>query len=59
MPLTDNGFGCPVTVLPADAAGLGQGASEHALLGAVVELPASGGLVLTGRLSPSMQGVVG
>ncbi|HKI43287.1 MAG TPA: type I polyketide synthase, partial [Mycobacterium sp.] len=41
---------------PADAAGLGQGASEHALLGAVVELPASGGLVLTGRLSPSMQG---
>ena len=40
----------------ADAAGLGQGASEHALLGAVVELPASGGLVLTGRLSPSMQG---
>ncbi len=41
---------------PADAAGLGQGASEHALLGAVVELPASGGLVLTGRLSPGTQG---
>ncbi len=34
-----------------DAAGLGLGASEHALLGAVVELPSSGGVVLTGRLS--------
>jgi polyketide synthase 12 len=41
---------------PADAAGLGLAASEHALLGAVVELPASGGVVLTGRLSPSAQG---
>ncbi|HUE34970.1 MAG TPA: acyltransferase domain-containing protein, partial [Mycobacterium sp.] len=40
----------------ADAAGLGLGTSEHALLGAVVELPSSGGVVLTGRLSPSMQG---
>ena len=40
----------------ADAAGLGLEASEHALLGAVVELPASGGVVLTGRLSPSAQG---
>ena len=40
----------------ADAAGLGLGASEHALLGAVVELPASGGVMLTGRLSPSVQG---
>jgi polyketide synthase 12 len=40
----------------ADAAGLGLAASEHALLGAVVELPASGGVVLTGRLSPSAQG---
>jgi mycoketide-CoA synthase len=39
-----------------DAAGLGLGVSEHALLGAVVELPASGGVVLTGRLSPSVQG---
>ena len=39
-----------------DAAGLGLAASEHALLGAVVELPASGGVVLTGRLSPSVQG---
>ena len=40
----------------ADAAGLGLEASEHALLGAVVELAASGGVVLTGRLSPSAQG---
>ncbi|WP_157123609.1 acyltransferase domain-containing protein, partial [Mycobacterium shimoidei] len=39
-----------------DAAGLGQGASEHPLLGAVVELPDSGGVVLTGRLSPASQG---
>jgi polyketide synthase 12 len=41
---------------PADAAGLGLAAGEHALLGAVVELPTSGGVVLTGRLSPSAQG---
>ncbi|GAB1814540.1 type I polyketide synthase [Mycobacterium sp. MUNTM1] len=41
---------------PADAAGLGLAAGEHALLGAVVELPASGGVVLTGRLSPGTQG---
>ncbi|HUE32970.1 MAG TPA: SDR family NAD(P)-dependent oxidoreductase, partial [Mycobacterium sp.] len=40
----------------ADAAGLGLAAGEHALLGAVVELPASGGVVLTGRLSPDAQG---
>ena len=39
-----------------DAAGLGLEASEHALLGAVVELPASGGVVLTGRLSAATQG---
>ncbi|HZC10669.1 MAG TPA: SDR family NAD(P)-dependent oxidoreductase, partial [Mycobacterium sp.] len=39
-----------------DAAGLGLEASEHALLGAVVELPASGGVVLTGRLSAGTQG---
>jgi polyketide synthase 12 len=40
----------------ADAGGLGLGASDHPLLGAVVELPASGGVVLTGRLSPYVQG---
>jgi mycoketide-CoA synthase len=40
----------------ADVAGLGLGASEHALLGAVVELPSSGEVVLTGRLSPSVHG---
>ena len=44
------------TANAADAAGLGLAASEHALLGAVVELPASGGVVLTGRLSPGAQG---
>ncbi|GLW59342.1 type I polyketide synthase [Kitasatospora phosalacinea] len=35
------------------AAGAGQGAAAHPLLGAVVELPGTGGVVLTGRLSPS------
>src|ERR1700758_673192 len=40
----------------ADATGLGLGTSEHPLLSAVVELPSSGGVVLTGRLSPSLQG---
>jgi polyketide synthase 12 len=39
-----------------DAAGLGLAASEHALLGAVVELPGSGGVLLTGRLSSAAQG---
>ncbi len=39
-----------------DAAGLGLGSSEHPLLGAVVELPDSGGVVLTGRLSPASHG---
>ncbi len=38
-----------------DAAGLGLTASEHALLGAVVELPSSGGVMLTGRLSAASQ----
>ncbi|RFD27126.1 polyketide synthase [Mycobacterium uberis] len=36
---------------PANTVGLGLGATEHALLGAVVERPDSGGVVLTGRLS--------
>jgi len=40
----------------ADAAGLGLAASEHALLGAVVELPSSGGVILTGRLSAVSHG---
>jgi acyl transferase domain-containing protein len=35
----------------ADAAGLGQSAAGHPLLGATVDLPATGGMVLTGRLS--------
>ena len=38
-----------------DAGGLGLGGAQHALLGAVVEQPDSGGVVLTGRLSLSAQ----
>ncbi|MCW2517705.1 MAG: polyketide synthase, partial [Mycobacterium sp.] len=38
-----------------DAAGLGLGGTDHALLGAVVESPETGGVVLTGRLSVSSQ----
>jgi polyketide synthase 12 len=34
-----------------DAAGLGLGRTDHALLGAVIESPETGGVVLTGRLS--------
>src|SRR5580692_5736151 len=34
-----------------DPAGLGLAAADHPLLGAAVELPESGGVVLTGRLS--------
>jgi malonyl CoA-acyl carrier protein transacylase len=36
-------------------AGLGQAAAGHPLLGAAVELPESGGVVLTGRLSLASQ----
>ncbi|MDT5011959.1 MAG: 4-hydroxyphenylalkanoate synthase, partial [Mycobacterium sp.] len=39
----------------SDPAGLGLAGAEHALLGAVVESPESGGVVLTGRLSTSSQ----
>ncbi|MEV0376050.1 polyketide synthase dehydratase domain-containing protein, partial [Streptomyces sp. NPDC050636] len=38
-----------------DAVGLGQSPARHPLLGASVSLPASGGLMLTGRLSLSGQ----
>ena len=38
-----------------DTAGLGLTAAEHALLGAVVQRPDSGGVVLTGRLSTAAQ----
>jgi acyl transferase domain-containing protein/acyl carrier protein len=40
---------------PADATGLGQSAAGHPLLGAAVDLPASGGIALTGRLSLAAQ----
>jgi 4-hydroxyphenylalkanoate synthase len=45
----------PTSTGPADAAGLGLGAAGHALLGAVVERPDSGEVVLTGRLSLQAQ----
>ncbi len=45
----------PASTGPADAAGLGLGGAAHALLGAVVERPDSGGVVLTGRLSLAVQ----
>ncbi|WP_413755774.1 SDR family NAD(P)-dependent oxidoreductase [Streptomyces sp. MMBL 11-3] len=37
--------------LSSDPVGIGQGPAEHPLLGAMVMLPGSGGLLLTGRLS--------
>jgi acyl transferase domain-containing protein len=40
---------------PADAQGLGLSAAGHPLLGAAVDLPETGGLVLTGRLSVQAQ----
>ncbi|WP_439330694.1 SDR family NAD(P)-dependent oxidoreductase [Mycobacterium scrofulaceum] len=45
----------PESVGGRDTAGLGLAAAEHALLGAVVERPDSGGVVLTGRLSTAAQ----
>jgi polyketide synthase 1/15 len=45
----------PASTGPGDATGLGVGGTGHALLGAVVERPDSGGLVLTGRLSLAAQ----
>ncbi|MGW4968149.1 SDR family NAD(P)-dependent oxidoreductase, partial [Nonomuraea sp. NPDC004186] len=41
----------PATTGVSDASGLGQARVEHPLLGAAVELPDHGGLVLTGRIS--------
>ncbi|QKV98051.1 SDR family NAD(P)-dependent oxidoreductase [Streptomyces sp. NA02950] len=38
-----------------DADGIGQSSAGHPLLGAVAELPETGGLLLTGRLSRSAQ----
>jgi acyl transferase domain-containing protein len=40
---------------PGDAAGLGQAAAGHPLAGAAVELPGTGGVVLTGRISLALQ----
>ncbi|MFF4625850.1 acyltransferase domain-containing protein, partial [Nonomuraea jabiensis] len=41
----------PATTGVSDAGGLGQARVDHPLLGAAVELPDQGGLVLTGRIS--------
>ncbi len=52
MPLPAGGFGCPRSgPVTADASGLGLIGAEHGLLGAVVQRPDSGAVVLTGRLS--------
>ncbi|MFC4566053.1 SDR family NAD(P)-dependent oxidoreductase, partial [Nocardiopsis mangrovi] len=40
----------PLSVI-ADAGGLGQAPADHPLVGAAVELPEDGGVVLTGRMS--------
>ncbi|OCB32302.1 polyketide synthase [Mycobacterium malmoense] len=45
----------PESVGGRETAGLGLAAAGHALLGAVVERPDSGGVVLTGRLSTAAQ----
>ncbi|MFC8719556.1 SDR family NAD(P)-dependent oxidoreductase, partial [Kitasatospora sp. NPDC057198] len=45
----------PSNTATVDAAGLGQSPTQHPLLGAAVSLPATGGLVLTGRLSLAAQ----
>ncbi|MEV5975350.1 type I polyketide synthase [Streptomyces sp. NPDC051921] len=39
----------------ADASDMGQDAAEHPLLGAIVHLPETGGVTLTGRLSAATQ----
>ncbi|MGW2640810.1 SDR family NAD(P)-dependent oxidoreductase, partial [Streptomyces sp. NPDC001348] len=39
----------------SDVVGAGQTDAEHALLSAAVELPDSGGVLFTGRLSPAVQ----
>ena len=50
------GFGCPTVGAGAgDLGGLGLVGAEHGLLGAVVQRPDSGGVVLTGRLSTGAQ----
>ncbi|GAB1639966.1 SDR family NAD(P)-dependent oxidoreductase [Krasilnikovia sp. MM14-A1259] len=41
--------------VPADVAGLGQIATHHPLLGATIDLPATGVHILTGHLAPAAQ----
>ncbi|OSC41326.1 type I polyketide synthase [Mycobacterium decipiens] len=45
----------PAAVGPGDISGVGLVGAQHGLLGAVVEQPDSGGVVLTGRLSVGEQ----
>jgi acyl transferase domain-containing protein/NADPH:quinone reductase-like Zn-dependent oxidoreductase/acyl carrier protein len=45
----------PAVAGPGDVAAAGLGAVEHPLLGAAVDLPATGGYLLTGRLSVRTQ----
>ncbi|BBX85014.1 hypothetical protein MAUB_28870 [Mycolicibacterium aubagnense] len=45
----------PAATGPQDTADLGLGDAHHPLLSAVIERPDSGGVVLTGRLSPADQ----
>ena len=60
MPLSGSGFGCRGWAGFGGCGGVGFGGGrEHALLGAVVEWPESGGVVLTGRLSVAFAAVVG
>nr|WP_062339551.1 type I polyketide synthase [Herbidospora sakaeratensis] len=44
-----------LTPAPADAGGRGFASSGHPLLGAALDLPGGGGLVMTGRLSAAAQ----
>ncbi len=56
MRSSGGGFGCRRWALVGgDLGGLGLAGAEHGLLGAVVQRPDSGGVVLTGRLSLAAQ----
>ncbi|MFC3995973.1 SDR family NAD(P)-dependent oxidoreductase [Nocardiopsis sediminis] len=50
-PFTHHHYWLPTTAATTDAGGLGQMPADHPLVGAAVELPEDGGVVLTGRVS--------
>ncbi|MFC4566054.1 SDR family NAD(P)-dependent oxidoreductase, partial [Nocardiopsis mangrovi] len=52
-PFTHHHYWLPTTTATTDAGGLGQTPADHPLVGAAVELPEDGGVVLTGRVSVS------